>query len=77
MLRAVAVMQIPVDDRDARHAARAQRARRHRHVVVEAEPHGAVALGVVPGRTHERHAVAHLAREHGLAERQHAAGRIQ
>ena len=53
-LRAVAVMDVDVDDGDARGAVGAERGGGDRDVVVEAEPHRAIGLGVVAGRPHQR-----------------------
>jgi hypothetical protein len=61
VLRAVAVVHVPVDDRDAAKAELGLRpARGDCDVVEEAEAHRAVALGVVTGRPRDREAaVAH------------------
>ena len=53
-LRAVAVVDVDVDDRDAREPARERVRRGDRDVVEEAEAHRAVALGVVARRPDQR-----------------------
>src|SRR5256885_9900010 len=52
VLRAVAVMDVEVDDGDARHAERPRVGRRDCHVVVQAEAHRASALGVMRSEEH-------------------------
>jgi hypothetical protein len=74
MLRAVAVMQVPVDDADAADTRRAQRRRGDGNVVEEAETHRARVLGVMARRTHERKAIRDLAGTDGLAEVDEPAG---
>ena len=74
VLRAVAVVQVPVDDGDPANTAGPQECGRHRHVVEEAEAHRAVALGVMAGRPDEREAALHLAAEDRLAAREEAPG---
>ena len=63
VLRAVAVVDVPIDDQHPLEAvAGAQVGGTDGDVVEEAEAHGAIALGVVAGRADEREAVAHAAR---------------
>ena len=63
LLGAVAVVDVPVDDRHPAEAALALRpARRDRRVVEEAEAHRRVALGVVAGRAQDRERVVDCAR---------------
>ncbi len=58
VLRAVAVVEVPVDDEDPLGGPGGlERARRDGDVVEETEAHGAVGLGVVAGRTDERESV--------------------
>ena len=65
VLRAVAVMHVPVDDGDAFGPMRCLRvAGRDRGMVEEAEAHGALALGMVPGRAHRDEGIARLAGHH-------------
>ena len=53
VLGAIAVMHIPVDDRDPVHPAlTAGIGCAYGHVIKEAKAHGPVALGMVPGRAH-------------------------
>ena len=73
MLRAVAVMQVPVDDHHAPEAAAPEPRGGDGDVVEEAEAHRAIALRMVAGRTDEREAVRHLSREDGLADDEEAA----
>src|SRR5207244_12649361 len=75
VLRPVAMVEVPVDDRHALDAVALEPGRRDRHVVEEAEAHGAIALGMVPGRAHEREAVLHLPCQHRLADDEEAPGR--
>ena len=66
-LGAVAMVDVPVYDEDpASVEALLRKACGHRHVVVDAEPHAAVMLGVVPWRPDHRHRVPDRARAHGL-----------
>ncbi len=51
VLRAVAVVDVDIDDGDATGAEAAGMRGGYRHVVVETEAHGAVVLGVVPRGT--------------------------
>jgi hypothetical protein len=74
MLRAVPVVEIPIDDAHAPDAGRPQRRRRDGDVVEEAEAHRAGVLGVMAGRAHEREAVVDLAGADGVAEIDEAAG---
>jgi len=74
VLRAVAVVHVPVDDRDPPDAPGPEECRRYRHVVEEAEAHGPLALGVVTRRADECETVPHLAREDRLAADEKAAG---
>ena len=53
-LRAVAVMHVVVDDRDAGAAARARVGRADGDVVVETEAHRAIGFGVMARRAHQR-----------------------
>src|SRR5881275_1137392 len=71
---AAPVMKVPVDDRHALDALRLEPGGRERHVVEEAEAHGALALGVVPGWAHQREAVLHLPRQYRLAYDEQAPG---
>ncbi len=58
VLRAVAVVEVPVDDEDPLgRPGELERARRDRDVVEEAESHGTARLRVMAGRTDERQAV--------------------
>ena len=62
VLRAVAVMQVPIHDQDTAQAEpRAQILRAHGHAVEQTEPHRAVAFGVVARRAYQGEAVVHLA----------------
>jgi hypothetical protein len=73
VLGAVAVVHVEVDDRHALAAVAFQRiARGERHVVEEAEAHGAAAAGVVAGRAHRAEGVLQLAGHHRVGRR-HAA----
>ena len=53
VLRAVAVVDIVVDDGDLRGTLGAGVRRRDGDIVVEAEPHRSIALGVVAGRAYQ------------------------
>mmetsp|Transcript_22932 Transcript_22932/g.58556 ORF Transcript_22932/g.58556 Transcript_22932/m.58556 type:complete len:317 (-) Transcript_22932:697-1647(-) len=66
VLRAVAVVDVPVQDEHALRARRLRRLGRHRGVVEEAKAHGHVGLGVVPGRADDGGAVCRLAAGHQL-----------
>ncbi len=66
MLRAVAVMDVVVDDRDPRGAERLRVRRGDGDVVVEAEAHRAVALGVMAGGRTSAKARAFRAAHHAL-----------
>ncbi len=67
---AVAVVHVEIDDGHALQAVRPQRvARGNGDVVVEAEAHGAVRLGVVAGRAHAAERVLELARDHRIGGR--------
>jgi hypothetical protein len=58
----VAVVHVPVDDEDPLRPVRVARAaRRHGHVVEQAEAHRLVGGGVVAGRAHGGEGVARLA----------------
>ena len=77
-LRAVAVVDVPVNDRDALEAAVRQRVvDRDGGVAEQAEAHAGVGHRVVPGRADERERVAHRAVEHGVHGGDDAAGRQQ
>ena len=65
-LDAVAVVDVPVEDQDAAQTRRHRRQRADGHVVEQAEPHGALALRVVPRRPHDRKRAPHVARHHPL-----------
>jgi len=54
VLRPVAVVDVPVDDRDSPGAGGARRASRDRDVVQHAEPHRALGRRVVPWRSNQR-----------------------
>ena len=54
VLRAIAVVNVVVDDRDPIDAERTGMRRADRDVVVEAEAHGAIAFGMVAGRANQR-----------------------
>ncbi len=54
VLRAVPMMHVVVDDGHALRAQRAGVGGRNGDVVVDAEPHGPGALGMMAGRTHQR-----------------------
>src|SRR6185312_7130101 len=66
VLRSVAVVYVPVDDRDARHAARACSRSCKRDVVEQTEAHAGIRHGVVAGRTGERDAALPGARSEQL-----------
>ena len=69
-LRPVAVVHVPVEDRDALHAALALRpARRHAVLLKRQKPIGGLALGVVAGRPQQRERVVELALQHRLGGR--------
>jgi len=74
LLGAVAVMHVPVDDRDAVESARARVRRRDGRVVEEAEAHRLVRAGVVSRRSHESDAALHRPVEDGVRERDGSAG---
>ena len=69
LLRAVAVVHVPVDDRDALEASRARVRGRDRHVVEQAEPHRLRGPGVVPRRAQERDALGDGAVDHRVDHR--------
>ncbi len=76
ILRAVAVMHVPIHDQNAPHAVPPLGvARRDGDVVEQAEPHPAPRIGMMPRRPHRAEGVARLAREHGVHRIQHAAHR--
>ena len=77
VLRAVAVMHVVVDDGDAVGAERAGVRGGDGDVVVEAEAHRAVALGVMAGRPHQRERAACAAAHHPLDGVDRGAGREQ
>ncbi len=61
------MVHIPVQDKDSLNARLlASSHRSHSHVVVEAEPHGARALCVVPRRPHHRKRPVHIPAAHCL-----------
>src|SRR5262249_17118983 len=62
VLRAVPVVQVPVDDDDATDPATSQMRGGDRDVVEEAEAHCASVLGMMPGRADQGDAVVDLAR---------------
>ena len=65
--RAVAVMHVEIDDRDALQAVHFQRmARRDGDIVEKAEAHRPRRLGVMPRRTHAAKRVVVAARDHGV-----------
>ena len=66
VLRGVPVVDVVVDDRHAPDAGRPRVCGGHRHVVEQAEAHGAVALGVMARRPHERQRALILAAQHAL-----------
>ena len=74
LLRAVAVVHVPVDDRHALEAARARVRGRDRHVVEQAEAHGLRGPGVVPGRAQERDALGDGAVDHRVDHRDERPG---
>ena len=66
-LRAVAVVDVEIDDRDPRQAVAFERMRGGDGDVVEqAEAHRDVAGGMVPGRAHRAEGDVDLALEHGI-----------
>uniref|UniRef100_A0A8W7PBL6 Uncharacterized protein n=1 Tax=Anopheles coluzzii TaxID=1518534 RepID=A0A8W7PBL6_ANOCL len=76
VLRAVAVVHVPVDDQDAPQPVPLDRMPgRHRDAVVDAEAVRRVRLRVVPGRAHHAHARPGAALQHVLHHGQHRAGR--
>jgi hypothetical protein len=68
VLRAVAVVDVPVEDRDARGPRGPRRRRGDRDVVDQAEPHRLRDRRVVPGRPHDRQTVRELALHHAQRE---------
>ena len=74
VLRAVAVVEVPVHDRDPPCAASLRREGRDGDVVEEAEAHRAVGLRVVPGRADQGEAVGDLSGDDLRAELHEAAG---
>ena len=77
-LGAVAVVHVPVDDRDALHAVHGEAVvDGDRDVAEDAEAAAHRRLGVVAGRAHERVAVVELAGDHRVGADEHAAGRQQ
>ena len=62
ILRAVAVMHVPIDDRDAFQAARARGGRCKRHVVQQAKAHARARHSVVTGWPEQREAALTFAR---------------
>ena len=78
VLRTVAVVYVPVQDHDLVQAvARLQVARQDGHVVEDAEPHGLLLLGMVPGRTHQREAVADFSVDHAVRQCDRGSGRLE
>uniref|UniRef100_A0A182U559 Uncharacterized protein n=1 Tax=Anopheles melas TaxID=34690 RepID=A0A182U559_9DIPT len=76
VLRAVAVVHVPVDDQDAPQPVPLDRMPgRHRDAVVDAETVRRVRLRVVTGRAHHAHARPGAALQHVLHHGQHRAGR--
>ena len=76
VLRAVAVVHVPIHDQHASHAVPLLRvARRDGDVVEQAETHPASGVRVMPGRADGAEGVARLAREHGIHRVQHSAHR--
>uniref|UniRef100_A0A182V1E0 Uncharacterized protein n=1 Tax=Anopheles merus TaxID=30066 RepID=A0A182V1E0_ANOME len=76
VLRAVAVVHVPVDDQDAPQPVPLDRMPgRHRDAVVDAEAVRRVRLRVVAGRAHHAHARPGAALQHVLHHGQHRAGR--
>ena len=74
-LRAVAVVDVPIEDQDALGSAGIDRVpRRDRGVVEEAEAHCPVALGVMAGRTQAAERRGRLGREQELGSRGGTAG---
>src|SRR5262249_35148223 len=61
VLGAIAVVNVPVEDRDPGGALGARGGRGDRDVVEQAESHRAIARGVVTGRAYDRDAVRELA----------------
>jgi hypothetical protein len=76
LLRSIAVMHVPVDDRDAVESARARVRGCNGGVVEETEAHGLVRASVVTGRPHQRQAALDRTVEHGVHER-HGSARGQ
>ncbi len=76
--RAVAVMHVEIDDRDALQAVHFQRmTRRDGDIVEEAEAHRPRRLGVMPRRTHAAKRVVVAARDHGVRRGDRRARRPQ
>ena len=73
VLRAIAVMDVKIDDSNTLRAMTLLRvARRDRSIVEQAEAHGPRGLGVVPGRTYRHESICSPAAHH-LVDRVHAA----
>ena len=69
------LVDIPVDDEDAPCAKLARARGGDGDAIEEAKAHGAMRLGVMAGRAHDREPVAHRAPEHRLGELENAAAR--
>ncbi len=76
VLGAVAVMDVEIDDRHALEAMRQRVRGADGDVVEQAEPHRAVALGVVSRRTHRAERVAAFARQHEIGREHRRARRV-
>ena len=74
VLRAVAVMHVPVENGDVEPVRVLQIARQDGDVVEQAEAHGRAAFGMVPGRAQECKAVVDVARDQGIGEREGCTG---
>jgi len=78
LLRAVAVMDVEIDDRDALQAVPLLRMpRRDRHIVEEAETHGPRGLGMVAGRAHRHERIGGPFFDHLVDRQRRAAGPAQ
>jgi hypothetical protein len=78
VLRAVAVVDVEIEDRDSGKPVRGERLScACGHAVEKAEAHGALAFGMVAGRAHGAEGVAAIARDHRVDRRAGGAGRAQ
>ena len=78
VLGAVAVVDVEIEDRDALEAVRLDGVHgADRHVVEDAEAHGAIGRGVMPGRAHGAEGAAHFRRHHHVGRGDHGTRRVQ